>query len=187
MTDQSNELGLCGDCKEKTAVGGPMDGKYLCGDCANLFLEKVQPRPLSETHPKLCEKMHPGYWKKVSFVADQYLEVLPTDIQSCTVDVAEHGRVVAELNDETKLMVNEAHAMGKEDVLRRVREATERLKLRLWHMMKRRKQGRDGGYEAEYLVESAFRDLYPLESDNTLKYSEGWELGLDDATKEEEK
>jgi len=84
-------------------------------------------KPLSETHPTLWE--YTEFARKdgeVAVMNMMFIENNVRAVQSCTVDRLEHERIVAELNHETKLMVNEAHSMGKEDAFRRVKEVLDR-------------------------------------------------------------
>lgn len=80
-------------------------------------------KPLSDTHPTITERY---YAYTLNGVEEKYYEA--EVIQECTVDRAEHERVLKlyadnfRSNEEIQMMLDEAGKWGEERVLRRVRE-----------------------------------------------------------------
>jgi SepF-like predicted cell division protein (DUF552 family) len=94
-------------------------------------------KPLSETHPTLQKKFIETGWILEGEDWDVHYEQLLNEVQSCTVDVREHERIVEELEfllkeaGEREEQFENAYGRwvkkGEIETLRRVKEAIKKL------------------------------------------------------------
>ena len=80
-------------------------------------------KPLSDTHPTLWKVLCEADWTEPPYDENYFSIDYKKEIQSCTVDKAEHERIV----DVWMKHSNESYLKGERDVLHRVKEAIEKL------------------------------------------------------------